>query len=1065
MTREIDPQQSPLWVRSELVRVNLIHLITYSDREAETEDEHFYFSQVPALFDYANTGTDQEFWPVLQSVGSLTTSMNHLSSPGDSQLARMPWSFTLANAPYVGDERLAVTLRDGHTLEGARVEWTQVALDARWTGPRVDLSALDGDEHVERYFGRVLRVGPISGESITFACEIEIPDPVVLKALDSSKNAPDDYGKRLPIVYGEAKKVRAIAYDAGWSTSLGEAISDSETGTTLFTDLSGATGTVTFRIDDEEIAVTWVDDTSGSLARAQNGTTAAAHRAGTPALEQQDVTTYILAGHPCSAVQELYMRSPATGELFRLDSSIYGFTLTPADLLTIPGEVVCSVSFTKAQLQAIYDDMFAAANPEFEETASTTVNVPLPLYFADLSITGAVYSGVTVSESVSAVTFQPGASNDGVGLMCPEGMAPSSSRIVARWRFVVSVATVPDDSKTFTVHVRGNFFGDTDIASFVVSSGSSPIYNITIVSDWITPGSEYTIEDMERAVPPSSPNNSLEVYLEGAGTDAGVTGGAYVYPANSHVEVEVVPEQLTRIVSAPGGGTPPLMELWGDIDGYLAPTASPVYKAGAGNLMTQPCDIMRHWIQRRPWYPVTATISATELETDRDQVNRTSYDTGSISPSGDITILCAVLQSVGDGATVPNTPTLSGCGLSWTEVASVLYDNSGTWRGRVTLFRASGASPTPGALTIDCGGQTQGACVWSIHEFPGTDTTTDDGVVQFDTATDTANSLTVTLGAFDVSTNATYGAFGHTRPNVSVPGSGFTTLYDRGAQDFNRLHTIFKNSADTSVDSSHGGSALEYGGIAVELAATQQTHVAPVYVPAIHSDSYDDCATNLDDNAWGFDARTLGYSWEEILARMAYEARANVVPEPAASGIEWRMLTALSTYHFAAASGSITEWAEGGFIEADQDVAHTHASRFTFPYAPDWSKGDGEEAFTGLVVANEDVNDLTTPNDAAFIAAAAALGAYEAEPMAFKCIREEATAREIAGWYAHERATRIPARLIAIREIPWWEGHAVQRGDILNATPEWEDSPLKLRVLEYTKEEGELIELRLVEVE
>jgi hypothetical protein len=57
VTRTIDSQQSPLRYRSELVRLDLVKLITYSDRAASppTVDTTFYFARQPVLFDWNNS--------------------------------------------------------------------------------------------------------------------------------------------------------------------------------------------------------------------------------------------------------------------------------------------------------------------------------------------------------------------------------------------------------------------------------------------------------------------------------------------------------------------------------------------------------------------------------------------------------------------------------------------------------------------------------------------------------------------------------------------------------------------------------------------------------------------------------------------------------------------------------------------------------------------------------------------------------------------------------------------------------------------------------------------------
>jgi hypothetical protein len=503
------------------------------------------------------------------------------------------------------------------------------------------------------------------------------------------------------------------------------------------------------------------------------------------------------------------------------------------------------------------------------------------------------------------------------------------------------------------------------------------------------------------------------------------------------------------------------LEVWADVDGAIAPSGSPAYKAGAGNLMTKPCDIMRHWIEGQQAPPTTITATQ-RLSGYKYQLGGwTSMSTSNLVPTADVTHLLAINVEAED-ANEPDTPTVTGGGLgTWTLVDSSYYESAGI-HCKLFVFRASSSSPgamAPVVIDFDTQEQSQASCL--IARFDGTDITTNDGVVQSADNSADGSSLTVTLAAFGDASNATYGAFGTEGSNVFTVGSGFAEI--ETYEDYVPLLTEFKGSNDTSVDATMSGSD-ELGGVAVELTAT--SGAAPL--TTVHSGSYDNCATNLDDNVWAFDMRTLGSDFETCLARMAYEARATIVPEETSSGTEWKMLTALSTYHFSAASGSVTEWAPGGFVEADQDVRHAHASRFTFPYAPDFSKGDGEEAFAGLVVANKDDNDLPAspgPTTAQFVTAAAELGSYDAEPMALKCSQQEATAEEIAGYYCHERI-RVPARLFAVREVPWWEGYALEVGDIMTITPPWESAGVKCRIIEVTKDPStEQIELRAVEVE
>lgn len=232
----------------------------------------------------------------------------------------------------------------------------------------------------------------------------------------------------------------------------------------------------------------------------------------------------------------------------------------------------------------------------------------------------------------------------------------------------------------------------------------------------------------------------------------------------------------------------------------------------------------------------------------------------------------------------------------------------------------------------------------------------------------------------------------------------------------------------------------------------------------VDSDSYDALETNLGGAAaWAFDTRTLGLDWESVLARMGFEARANIIPEETSTGVVWKMLSASSAYAFPASSATVTEWEPTRFAVSGVPLVQGTATRFAASYKYDANEADGEAAFAGFVRADVDSNDLTTPNTAALTAAEAAIGIVIADPMGFRLIRDEATAKDLLGYYASERIRR--AEMFTISGVPWWEGYTLEPGDVISVTPPWSASSRKLRVLSVTKDRGTgLVNLRAVEV-
>jgi hypothetical protein len=171
-------------------------------------------------------------------------------------------------------------------------------------------------------------------------------------------------------------------------------------------------------------------------------------------------------------------------------------------------------------------------------------------------------------------------------------------------------------------------------------------------------------------------------------------------------------------------------------------------------------------------------VTRTHLTDDFITTNASSYTTATISPSAGRLLLVTV---VGSHAAAWPGLTVSGCGVSWVQVAS----NDDTELRGAAMFRAMG-TPTTGALTIataDVSSLT--ACGWSVDEYAGVDTSGSFGsgaIVQTRVArgagaasVSQAFSGTVTAG------NATVAAVGMTAINeTTTPGTGWTQIVNGG---------------------------------------------------------------------------------------------------------------------------------------------------------------------------------------------------------------------------------------------------------------------------------------------
>lgn len=228
-------------------------------------------------------------------------------------------------------------------------------------------------------------------------------------------------------------------------------------------------------------------------------------------------------------------------------------------------------------------------------------------------------------------------------------------------------------------------------------------------------------------------------------------------------------------------------------------------------------------------------IAVGHLTAGSDTTDDADSTTATVAPSANQLILLTVCTRT-EITTDPNQPTVTGCGLTWVAVNSVVYDNSSSSRRRETLFRAMGASPSSGALTIDFGGQTQVGKSWVLDQVSGVNTGGTNGssaVVQSavnSEPTSLVTTLVVTLASFANANNTTYGVFciGNGTDAI-VAGVGFTNIgYNKEASE-NNLSTFsqYKPSNDTTVEITFP-SSTEIGGIAIEIALASTTAIKTV---------------------------------------------------------------------------------------------------------------------------------------------------------------------------------------------------------------------------------------------
>lgn len=223
-------------------------------------------------------------------------------------------------------------------------------------------------------------------------------------------------------------------------------------------------------------------------------------------------------------------------------------------------------------------------------------------------------------------------------------------------------------------------------------------------------------------------------------------------------------------------------------------------------------------------------VIVTNIMQNNNATNGSSQATASITPAAGILYLLSVESRTGITAN-PNQPTVSGAGLTWVAINSVVYDDTSSSRRRVTLFRAMGAG-SPGVLTIDFASQVQTQVQWTLDQAVNVNTGGTNGssaVVQSATNfNDNGTSpvdLHATLAAFGSANNATYLALG-----TGDSGSGFTLTPDTGyigltafplSQSPLHSATAWRPDNDTNpgLTTSTPGGTYEIGIVAIEIAS------------------------------------------------------------------------------------------------------------------------------------------------------------------------------------------------------------------------------------------------------
>lgn len=203
-------------------------------------------------------------------------------------------------------------------------------------------------------------------------------------------------------------------------------------------------------------------------------------------------------------------------------------------------------------------------------------------------------------------------------------------------------------------------------------------------------------------------------------------------------------------------------------------------------------------------------IGRTLLTSGSDTTDGATIVTASIAPLPFRPIFAAVQSAHGAAAV---QPTASGCGLTWELVSSLPY-NGGI--RRVSVFKAMGGAPTPGAITFDFGGTVQTSFVWSVVQLDGA--STDDTVLQVVTNTAVATTINATLAALEHPNNNMLVFVGNNQGGAVTVDPQFTELSDNQTTNGSHVLEVEAAANQTTCDPTWGVSGAA-GVIALEVKA------------------------------------------------------------------------------------------------------------------------------------------------------------------------------------------------------------------------------------------------------
>lgn len=218
-------------------------------------------------------------------------------------------------------------------------------------------------------------------------------------------------------------------------------------------------------------------------------------------------------------------------------------------------------------------------------------------------------------------------------------------------------------------------------------------------------------------------------------------------------------------------------------------------------------------------------ITVSALTVNHDNVDRTSYSTASINPTGPCILGVSFVRD--ESGTEPTLPSsVTGCGLTWTWLWDEYWKSIGTSvRYKLAVYQGVG-TPSSGAVTFAFTGYTCVHCSWAVLDLVGADATSPivGGQVNGISSDTTAGStVTVSLasGAGNADDRCVSFAAGQNAVSSYTPEGTWTELGEAaGATPNQVIQAQWRSDAfDQSASVTNGtASAFRTGLIMAEIA-------------------------------------------------------------------------------------------------------------------------------------------------------------------------------------------------------------------------------------------------------